>query len=205
MKKDICLAASIGFFIAVCVIIIDHTGNIQRLSDIPFLALSIFVFPILAALALYVALLLKTKIYIALQGTKFLMVGASNTFLDLTVLNVLIALSGITAGVGFSLFKGISFIAAVINSYFWNKHWTFKKKKGVEQNLAQQGKEFAQFLAVSGIGFLLNVGSASLVVNLIDPRFGISERSWPTVAALVGTLLVLTWNFLGYKLIVFRK
>jgi putative flippase GtrA len=91
------------------------------------------------------------------------------------------------------------------NSYVWNKYWTFGAKGKPNENIAQKGKEFMQFLVVSGTGFLINVGSASFVVNAIGPQFGISESTWPTVGALVGTFLVLTWNFLGYKLIVFKR
>jgi hypothetical protein len=43
------------------------------------------------------------------------------------------------------------------------------------------------------------------MVNIVGPKFGISESTWPTIGALVGTFLVLTWNFIGYKLIVFKR
>ncbi|MCH8987154.1 GtrA family protein [Patescibacteria group bacterium] len=129
------------------------------------------------------------------QIAKFLLIGGFNTLIDLGVLNILILATGITSGLGFSLFKGTSFLAAVLNSYFWNKRWTFRSQKDV----------FLQFFTISAIGFVLNVGAASLVVNVLTPQFGLSEQLWANVGAITGTLVVMTWNFLGYKFIVFKK
>ncbi|HCM36935.1 MAG: hypothetical protein A3J30_04270 [Candidatus Wildermuthbacteria bacterium RIFCSPLOWO2_02_FULL_47_9c] len=203
-KKDLYASSAIGFLAAFFLLAIKYSGNIAALRIIPYLETALLLFPAFAVLGIKIAALLGRKFVTLFQGAKFLLVGGLNTFMDLGVLNLLIAASGITAGIGFSVFKGFSFLIAVANSYLWNKYWTFRGKT-MAQDFVEQGKEFAQFLVVSGIGFFLNVGSASLVVNFINPQFGLSERAWPTVGALVGTLVVMTWNFLGYKLIVFRK
>ena len=203
-KKDLYASSAIGFLAAFFLLAIKYSGNIAALRIIPYLETALLLFPAFAVLGIKIAALLGRKFVTLFQGAKFLLVGGLNTFMDLGVLNLLIAASGITAGIGFSVFKGFSFLIAFANSYLWNKYWTFRGKT-MAQDFVEQGKEFAQFLVVSGIGFFLNVGSASLVVNFINPQFGLSERAWPTVGALVGTLVVMTWNFLGYKLIVFRK
>ena len=130
---------------------------------------------------------------------KFVLVGVLNSLVDLAVLNLLIFVSGISAGLGYSAFKGISFVVAVINSYFLNKFWTFQKKE-----TAGVRKEFSQFLIVSVVGFGLNVGVASFVVNVIGPQFGIPEKIWANVGAICATLTAMTWNFSGYKFIVFK-
>ena len=129
------------------------------------------------------------------QIAKFILIGGFNTLIDLGVLNILIFATGITSGLGFSLFKGTSFLVAVSNSYFWNKRWTFRSKKDV----------FFQFFTVSAVGFVLNVGTASFVVNVITPQFELSEQLWANIGAITGTLVVMTWNFLGYKFVVFKK
>jgi len=133
------------------------------------------------------------------QAMKFILVGILNTLIDLGVLNLLIWLSGIAAGPFYSVFKGISFVAAVINSYLLNKFWTFRKKEtgGVK-------REFSQFFIVSVIGFGINVGVASLVVNVIGPQFGISVKLWANIGAVCATFVSMIWNFLGYKFIVFK-
>lgn len=134
------------------------------------------------------------------QAIKFVLVGAFNTVIDLAVLNILIFISGISAGLGYSVFKGISFTAAVINSYFLNKSWTFQKGAGGETR-----KEFISFFIASVIGFVINVSAASAVVNFIGPQLGISPKIWANVGAIVATLFAMVWNFLAYKFIVFKK
>ena len=127
------------------------------------------------------------------------MVGALNTFLDLGVLNLLILVTGISAGTTYSVFKGASFIVAALNSYAWNKWWTFESKK------EKIGKEFTQFMFVSVIGFFLNVGTATLTVNVVGPQFGITPTLWANIGALLGTMVVFVWNFVGYKFWVFKE
>lgn len=133
------------------------------------------------------------------QFFKFAVVGVMNTLIDLGVLNGLILLTGMAVGWQFSVFKGISFIAAVINSYFFNKFWTFKSKKSVGAG------ELLQFFAVSVGGFVVNVGTASLVVNVIGPLWGISPTLWANVGAISAIAFSMAWNFIGYKFLVFRR
>ncbi|MFN7088812.1 MAG: GtrA family protein, partial [Candidatus Paceibacteria bacterium] len=127
-----------------------------------------------------------------------LLVGVLNTMVDFGVLNFLIYITSIAVGVWFSVFKGTSFVASVINSYFWNKYWTFEKREPVSK------KEFLQFLIVSVTALLVNVGLASIVANVIGPQAGLSPKVWANVAALTGSLFAFLWNFLGYKFIVFK-
>ena len=127
------------------------------------------------------------------QIGRFAVVGILNTVLDFAVFNVLISISGIAEGPLATTFKGVSFIIAVANSYYWNKYWTFNFKEKVS-------KEFLQFFVVSIIGFSLNIGAFSLVVNAI----GSGGAVWANIGALAGTLTGLVWNFLGYKFIVFK-
>jgi len=202
IKEDKIASGAIGFLIALLILIIKFSGTIPHLARIPFLELSLLIFPFFFITGMWLASALARRVAVFLQLTKFLYVGALNTFVDLAILNVLIWFSGISFGFEFSLFKGVSFIAAVINSYVWNKFWTFKK---YNKDSKEQRKEFLQFLTVSAIGFFLNVAAASIVVNSIGPQFDISQNTWATVGALAGTFVVFTWNFLGYKLIVFRK
>lgn len=62
------------------------------------------------------------------QVVRFAIVGLMNTGVDLAVLNALIAISH-RGGSGFmySIFKAISFLVAVVNSYFMNTRWTFRQ------------------------------------------------------------------------------
>jgi putative flippase GtrA len=161
-----------------------------------FLAITI---PIIALICLYITYLLGKNNPVIFQGGKFVTVGISNTLIDWGILNLLIFLTGITSGVPYSSFKGVSFIIAAVNSFFWNKFWTFKKREG-----EGAGKEFIRFLMVSVTGFGINVGTASLIVNLVRPQLGISLKFWAIVGAVIATVFSMTWNFLGYKFVVFK-
>jgi putative flippase GtrA len=132
------------------------------------------------------------------EVTRFGVEGLVNTAVDLAVLNALIFLTHMGRnGIWFTIFKAISFLVAVLNSYFINQRWTFGRSGG-ERSVSQAG----QFLAVSLLGAVINVSSASYVATFITPIHGI-ERFWPSIAALAGTASALIFNFLGYKHIVF--
>ena len=128
------------------------------------------------------------------QFSKFFLVGGMNVLIDLGILSLLIVLFKTDKGLWYSVFKGFSFLLATINSYFWNKNWTFETKKG----------KFDQFLVISLIGLLINVGTASLIVNLISIPFGLTTGVWAIISALGGSAIGLIWNFLSYKFIVFK-
>lgn len=162
-----------------------------------FLAVSV---PIIALICLYITYLLGKKKPVFFQIGKYAAVGILNTLLDLGILSLEIILSGITSGLYYSIFKSISFLVAVINSYFWNKFWTFNVNK-----TKKAAKEFLQFLIVSGIGFGINVGVASLIVNLIGPQAGINPQTWSILGATLAIIFSMIWNFFGYKFIVFKN
>lgn len=194
-KKDILVGSFIGFLVGVLVWGISLNLDI----GLPYLWLAPLVFPVLSGIGTAVAAVLGKKVPVLFQAAKFLLVGALNTFVDLGILNLLIFVSGTASGLPFTFFKAISFTGAVLNSYVFNKFWTFG---GAERK--KLGAEFTQFVAVSLGGFLLNVGTASLVVNFLGPQFGFGETLWANVGALVATVVAMTWNFLGYKLLVFK-
>ena len=194
-KKDIVFPLIIGELIALFgIVILKNVGFAFDFS----LGL-IFFLPIGALLGTIVAFFIGKKILILWQAAKFILVGILNTFVDLGVLNILMLVTSISTGAFYSVFKGISFVVAVINSYFWNKFWTFKKAAAT----ANPQKEFVQFLVVSVIGFGINVGVASLVVSL-GGSLGMSAKLLANAGGLVATLCSMGWNFVGYKFIVFK-
>jgi len=203
-QKDLIMAAIIGL---VCALLILPIGQNLGLEQSLAFAL-IVVLPILSVAGMGIAYWLAEKIKVFYQIAKFVLVGALNTLVDWGILNLLMFLTSITAGTMFSVFKGTSFLVAMVNSYFWNKFWTFKKVAAPNQvsvETRKSGQEMWQFFIVSVIGFFLNVGMATLLVNVLGPHFGLSPKLWANVGALAGTVLGMAWNFLGYKLIVFKS
>jgi len=197
MKKvDAIISTIIGFLIGAFFFI--GLKNIGK--SFPYSWLLLIVFPPLALLGMFLASFIGKKLLIIYQAAKWVLVGALNTFIDLGVLNGLIWISGIATGLLYSVFKGSSFLLATLNSYFWNKHWTFAKRETVFSS-----REFSKFLLVTTIGLFINVGIASFVVNIIGPQYGIGEKMWANVGAFIAVLIAWVWNFLISKFIVFKK
>lgn len=199
-KKDYFVVSLIG--LAFGLLLLPVLGNIK----LPFLRVNIasaffitLFFILFANFALWVAFLIGRRIPVMLQFAKFGAVGAFSTLFDFGILNILISTVGIATGVGYSLFKAISFICANVASYFLNRYWTF----GIQRSA--NVKEFGQFFIVSVIGFILNVAIASFVVNFLTPPAIFTPERWANLGAFLATLVALIWNFLGYKFIVFKK
>jgi putative flippase GtrA len=195
-KTDGLISLIIGFFIGVFFFIILKSTDII----IPYSWALIIVFPFLALIGMFVASWLGKKFLIIFQAGKFVMVGALNTFIDLGVLNLLMLFFGVASGLFFAVFKGISFLVATTNSYFWNKHWTFQKREKVFSS-----QEFYKFLIVTIIGLFINVGVASFVFSKVSPWFEVSLEMWGTIGAVTAALIAWVWNFLSSKFIVFKS
>src|SRR5690242_6616347 len=133
------------------------------------------------------------------QVVRFGVVGAINTLVDLAILNLLIALTHTgQRGAMFAVFKTVAFVCAVVNSYLMNRSWTFKRVATKNPML-----EGSQFMFVSVLGAVVNVGSSWYVATFIHPFSGIHAKWWPSLAARVGTAFSLAFNFIGYKFWVF--
>lgn len=202
-KTDLVVALIIGEVAALLMVLIGN--NLAGESDVfkalaPYLNYLLIIFPIACAAGLYVAHILSRFIEIIYQFAKFVLVGGLNFLIDMGVLNFLIFYTGISTGLVQSGFKGISFLVATTNSYFWNKHWTFGRK-----NTGSSQKEFLVFLIVSTIGFLINLSVDYVVVNLISPIGDMNPKIWAQFGGLIASIVALSWNFIGYKFIVFKQ
>jgi len=83
----------------------------------------------------------------------------------------------------------ISFSAALVNGYIFNKYWTFKdsSKKHVSQ--------FSKFFFVSAIGLTLNTVLMILLLKI---------NMWYVFAKMVIILIVAFWNFTANNLWTFN-
>jgi len=134
------------------------------------------------------------------QFLKFIFVGIVNTAVDLGVFNFLIFLFGAATGVLYIFFKTFSFFCAIINSYVMNKSFVFGSREDTFKK-----REFSLFLAVSLMGVLLNVSVAFLIYTLIY-MYGNALPYYVAAnsGAVAGSVMVLLWNFFGYKFFVFK-
>jgi putative flippase GtrA len=202
-KIDLLVAFLIG---EVCAWLMFFMGRNLILENPAFSAASPYlnylpiVFPVFCAIGMVVAYFLSKIIKVVYQAAKFVLVGGLNFLLDMGVLNFLIFATGISTGMVQSGFKSASFLVAVINSYLLNKYWTFKRTTN-----ESAPKEFLQFVAVSLVGFFINVATDYIFVNMVSPFGGMPLKTWAQFSAMLAAAIGMFWNFLGYKFIVFDE
>ena len=120
------------------------------------------------------------------QLVKFCIVGATGYVVNLAVYTALLRgadLHYIPAAIG-------SFLVAVSNNNWWNRHWTFRGQRG---HVVFQG---LRFLVVSTLAL-----GANLVVLHLLVTAGLGE----VVAQAIAIMLVTPVNFVGNKLWSFRR
>ena len=193
------------------------------------------------------------------QFLRFACIGFLNTGLNFLVTNTISKALGVSEGFYYGLITGAGFICAVIQSYLWNRTWTFGSETGVTlwHNLRRlflvgalggvtlalilvsskyfapaifylillivylifetvlwkhfgfhlsdwnhEGHSFAIFFTVTAIGFLIN----STLSGWFSLHIHISHSDLDKNLALaLATGVSLFWNFIGYKVVVFKK
>jgi putative flippase GtrA len=121
-----------------------------------------------------------------IQFGKFMLVGCLNFLVDFGVFMLLNKVFGV-----YSVYANIvSYSCGVINSYFFNRMWTFKRK------LKYLSWDFAKFLFVN----LISLGVSTLAVYIFVERFLMA--AW--IGKILSTFFSFTVNFAGNKLLVFK-
>jgi putative flippase GtrA len=120
-----------------------------------------------------------------LQLARFCAVGASGYAINLAVYTALLKWADLHY-LGAAFF---SFLVAVTNNYWWNRHWTFRGQKG---HFAYQGMRFA---VVSAVALAANLAILRVLVAL-----GVGK----VVAQAIAIVAVTPLNFIGNKLWSFR-
>ncbi len=132
------------------------------------------------------------------QLAKFAAVGACNTGIDFGVLNLLSWLTGIYGGSRLAPINLPGFALSLINSYVLNKYWTFK---GNAREVS--GRELGTFTLTSLIGLAINTAVVVGMTSLLTAPLPLDPQLWENLAKVVATGVSLTWNFVGYKYLVF--
>lgn len=190
------LLISLAVTILIALFLIPTLINTQVLYSLPVSSILLLVSlsPALVA-GIFIVFRISRNWPILWQFAKFAFVGVLNTAIDFGILNLLIAATGTTSGIGIIFINTTSFGIALLNSFFWNKVWVFSEsKKG----------GFLIFLAVTLIGLGLNTGIVYVMTTFV-PNLIESRTLWVNFAKVLATIVSLVWNFTGYKLIVFKK
>ena len=116
------------------------------------------------------------------QLVKFCAVGASGYVVNLSVFAVCVELFDAHHLVAATA----AFAVAVLNNFWWNRHWTFRARGG------HAGFQAARFFAVSIAAFLLAASILELLVSLA----GVPELLAQAISIVAATPL----NFIGNKM-----
>lgn len=194
IKSDLLKTLSVAFITSVFLIPTLITTGLYKNLPIP-LVLVFLVFPTISILGMCAIAILAKKLPILWQIAKFAQVGVANTAIDFGILNTLISVTGITSGVGIIAINAASFTGALVNSYFWNRTWVFKS--GTKSN-------FLTFAIITLLGLSVNSGVVYVITTFIPPILVQSDTLWANIAKAFATGISMVWNFLGYKIIVFK-
>ena len=139
----------------------------------------------------------------AKQFGKYAVVGIAGTLIDVGGFTLLIAFTPLNRFIAASL----SFIAAVINNFTFNRLWTFQDTRPIAEL-------FPKFLAVSLIGLALNLGCLwfySALLQWILQIGGLlpAGAAIPTYVSTLGKIgasgTVFLYNYLANKWWTFQK
>lgn len=198
-KLDFVFALILGETIAL--FLLPTLWQISLLSKWPFLFwLLPIALPFLGVLGLYIFFLLDKKLPILFQIGRYGLVGAANTAVDFGILSLLALLTKIYSGYKIFGLDFISFSLATLNSFGWNKFWTFESKE--KKDIA---KELPAYLIVTILGVLANALIVYLITTLTPPFDGFNEKQQLIIAKIFAVIFSGVWNFIGYKFIVFKK
>ena len=124
------------------------------------------------------------------------MVGAIGAIVDFSVFNLLRGPVGVPAAIA----QAISFSAAVISNFLWNRYWTYSDSRS-----KPVGRQAVQFLLVSLVGLAIRTGvfvlvrpaTISLAASLLPADATGSQilAVGENMALVVAVLVVLLWNF----------
>ena len=122
------------------------------------------------------------------QAVKFGAVGILNTAIDLGLYFVLtrwLGLGGLPV-----VAKSISYTAGILNSFLWNKFWTFQSRAGTMKTLLP-------FILTALVGLGINAGTLQVCLKTLH---------LPELVALgAATLITLFWNFVISKFVIFKE
>jgi putative flippase GtrA len=193
------------------------------------------------------------------QFLRFACIGFLNTGLSFLVVNTISKFLNISQGWPFGAIVGAGFVCAVIQSYPWNRTWTFGGEQGVTfwKNLVRLFSVgllgclallfvlFASRFSAPAIFYLIILIIYIIVENVLWRSFGFHMSNWDheghsfmvffivtliglginsslssivsqhlhlthtdldkNIAVALATAVSLFWNFVGYKVIVFKK
>jgi putative flippase GtrA len=127
---------------------------------------------------------------------RFLVVGIIGAVVDFGTFNILTGVFGVAA----VLASVLSFTAAIINNFIWNRYWTYPDSRS-----KKPGQQLIQFAIISVIGLairtplfaLLEKPLRNLFTILPLPEVGFIDAVFlgHNLALAIAVVVVMFWNF----------
>jgi putative flippase GtrA len=130
------------------------------------------------------------------EMTKFAVIGAINTAVDIAILNALLWIGPLKA-------KIVSTVVATTLSYLMNRRWTFASR--------QRGKvhrEYLLFFGLNAIGWIIQmapIGFAKYGLGFSEESLELADWIAFNLANLIGTFFGMLFRFWSYRTFVFKK
>ena len=129
---------------------------------------------------------------------RFSVVGIIGAVVDFGVLNLFLLLN-----FSYVLSGTISFIAAVLNNFLWNRYWTYPDSRS--KSLA---KQMVQFVIINVIGLGIRIPLLAwleeILINFFEMKipadfFFSAEFIGHNFGLAIAILIVMLWNFLANR------
>ena len=204
-KKDFILAGVIGIITAIFATPILYYSNNGHwtLSRYGFSIPIWYIFIILPA-AEYIGYTIASKLFshilVLRQLGRFFITGLMNFCVDVGTGTFLSERFQIDIKSNeFIPFLVLAAAVAVLNSYFWQRTWTFGERT------KPSSKEFMSFILITLIGFIINTSATKIAIHSFGVLNLSNNAQLLSASKIAATGISLFWNFFGYKFFVFKR
>jgi putative flippase GtrA len=127
---------------------------------------------------------------------RFAIVGTFGAIVDFGTFNLLVGLIGIAA-IGASI---LSFSAAIVNNFLWNRYWTYPDSRSKTPS-----RQLVQFAIISIIGLAIRTPLFAFLDNSLSTLFGFTQLPIDVkivghnLALAVAVVVVMFWNFFANR------
>lgn len=133
-----------------------------------------------------------------IQLFRFSFVGGINTFIDIGIFNIFVWMLPTNDASQLVFFNSLAYSAGAINSFFWNKLWTFEERSQITKG------QVIRFAIVTSIGILCNDAFLWLATTIMN-SLSISGFFWTNVAKITAIIGSMAVSYLGMRFGVFTK
>ncbi len=132
------------------------------------------------------------------QFIRFSLVGGLNTFIDVMAFNVLLWLFPTQEVLLLVFYNSLAYLLGAMNSYYWNKLWTFEQRYSVISN------QVIRFALVTSLGIICNDAFLWLATTMLT-SFSLNDILWTNVAKVSAIAGSVTVSYLGMRFSVFTR